>query len=84
MPEWSNGVVSKTTVRVSVPRVRIPVSPPPFRPLDLQDQPLCRLGPLEPFLAASLISVETLRQEVNFLMVALRAQALARDPINEG
>ena len=28
MPEWSNGVVSKTIVRVSVPRVRIPVSPP--------------------------------------------------------
>lgn len=28
MPEWSNGVVSKTTVPLRVPRVRIPVSPP--------------------------------------------------------
>ncbi len=28
VPEWSNGAVSKTVVRVSVPRVRIPVSPP--------------------------------------------------------
>ena len=28
VPEWSNGAVSKTVVRASVPRVRIPVSPP--------------------------------------------------------
>ncbi len=28
MPEWSNGAVSKTVVRVNVPRVRIPVCPP--------------------------------------------------------
>ncbi len=28
MPEWSNGAVSKTVERASVPRVRIPVSPP--------------------------------------------------------
>ncbi len=27
MPEWSNGTVSKTVVLVTVPRVRIPVSP---------------------------------------------------------
>ena len=29
MPEWSNGAVSKTVVLSRVPRVRIPVSPPP-------------------------------------------------------
>ncbi len=29
MPEWSNGAVSKTVVRSRVPRVRIPLSPPP-------------------------------------------------------
>jgi hypothetical protein len=28
MPEWSNGAVSKTVVRVTGPRVRIPFSPP--------------------------------------------------------
>jgi hypothetical protein len=28
VPEWSNGAVSKTVVLVTVPRVRIPVSPP--------------------------------------------------------
>ena len=28
VPEWSNGAVSKTVERVSVPRVRIPPSPP--------------------------------------------------------
>ena len=28
MPEWSNGAVSKTVVLVTVPRVRIPLSPP--------------------------------------------------------
>ena len=28
MPEWLNGAVSKTVVRASVPRVRIPLSPP--------------------------------------------------------
>ena len=28
MPEWSNGAVSKTVVGASLPRVRIPVSPP--------------------------------------------------------
>ncbi len=28
MPEWSNGSVSKTDVLATVPRVRIPVSPP--------------------------------------------------------
>jgi hypothetical protein len=28
MPEWSNGTVSKTVVLVTVPRVRIPLSPP--------------------------------------------------------
>ena len=27
MPEWSNGAVSKTVVRASEPRVRIPLSP---------------------------------------------------------
>ena len=27
MPEWSNGTVSKTVVLVTVPRVRIPLSP---------------------------------------------------------
>ena len=27
MPEWSIGTVSKTVVRVTVPRVRIPVFP---------------------------------------------------------
>ncbi len=27
MPEWSNGAVSKTVVRVSAPGVRIPLSP---------------------------------------------------------
>lgn len=27
MPEWPNGAVSKTVVRVTVPRVRIPVFP---------------------------------------------------------
>ena len=27
MPEWPNGTVSKTVVRVTVPRVRIPLSP---------------------------------------------------------
>ena len=30
MPEWSNGAVSKTVVRLRVPRVRIPLSPPYF------------------------------------------------------
>ncbi len=29
MPEWSNGTVSKTVVRATVPRVRIPLFPPP-------------------------------------------------------
>ena len=28
MPEWLNGTVSKTVVRATVPRVRIPLSPP--------------------------------------------------------
>ena len=28
VPEWSNGAVSKTVVLVTVPRVRIPISPP--------------------------------------------------------
>ena len=28
VPEWLNGAVSKTVVRVTVPRVRIPLSPP--------------------------------------------------------
>ena len=28
MPEWSNGTVSKTVVRATVPRVRIPLFPP--------------------------------------------------------
>ena len=28
VPEWSNGAVSKTVVGASLPRVRIPVSPP--------------------------------------------------------
>ena len=28
VPEWSNGTVSKTVVRVTVPWVRIPPSPP--------------------------------------------------------
>ena len=28
VPEWPNGAVSKTAVRVTVPRVRIPPSPP--------------------------------------------------------
>ena len=28
VPEWSNGAVSKTAVGASLPRVRIPVSPP--------------------------------------------------------
>ena len=28
VPEWLNGTVSKTVVRVTVPRVRIPLSPP--------------------------------------------------------
>ena len=27
MPEWLNGTVSKTVVRATVPRVRIPLSP---------------------------------------------------------
>ena len=30
MPEWSNGLVWKTSVRASVPRVRIPVLPPSY------------------------------------------------------
>jgi hypothetical protein len=29
MPEWLNGTVSKTVVWATVPRVRIPLSPPP-------------------------------------------------------
>ncbi len=29
VPEWLNGAVSKTVVRESVPRVRIPLPPPP-------------------------------------------------------
>ena len=29
MPEWSNGAVSKTVELSRVPRVRIPLSPPP-------------------------------------------------------
>ena len=28
VPEWSNGAVSKTVEGASLPRVRIPVSPP--------------------------------------------------------
>src|SRR5262245_53471823 len=32
VPEWSIGTVSKTVVRASVPWVRIPPSPPVFRP----------------------------------------------------
>ena len=28
MPEWLNGAVSKTVVQATVPRVRIPLSPP--------------------------------------------------------
>ncbi len=28
VPEWLNGTVSKTVERASVPRVRIPLSPP--------------------------------------------------------
>ena len=31
MPEWSNGTVSKTVVRVTVPWVRIPPSPPAIK-----------------------------------------------------
>ena len=30
VPEWSNGAVSKTVEGASLPRVRIPVSPPYF------------------------------------------------------
>src|SRR5262245_24906821 len=30
VPEWSIGTVSKTVVRVTVPRVRIPPSPPAY------------------------------------------------------
>ena len=30
VPEWSNGAVSKTVVGASLPRVRIPVCPPPI------------------------------------------------------
>jgi hypothetical protein len=33
VPEWSNGTVSKTVVRVTVPWVRIPPSPPVIKPL---------------------------------------------------
>jgi hypothetical protein len=33
VPEWSNGTVSKTVVRVTVPWVRIP--PSPICPIDL-------------------------------------------------
>jgi hypothetical protein len=33
VPEWSNGTVSKTVVRVTVPWVRIPPSPPTIKPL---------------------------------------------------
>ena len=31
VPEWSNGTVSKTVVRVTVPWVRIPPSPPAIK-----------------------------------------------------
>src|SRR5262245_11673157 len=31
MPEWSNGADSKSVVRLAVPGVRIPLSPPPFQ-----------------------------------------------------
>ena len=30
VPEWSNGAVSKTVVGATLPRVRIPVSPPNY------------------------------------------------------
>ena len=33
VPEWSNGAVSKTVVGASLPRVRIPVSPPEINDL---------------------------------------------------
>ncbi len=33
VPEWSNGAVSKTVVRLRVPWVRIPPPPPRFTPL---------------------------------------------------
>ena len=36
VPEWSNGTVSKTVVRVTVPWVRIPPSPPQIKTLILQ------------------------------------------------
>ena len=35
VPEWSNGAVSKTVVLATVPRVRIPVSPPKYFPLEI-------------------------------------------------
>ena len=43
VPEWSNGAVSKTVERASVPRVRIPLSPPffvghPVRPRLIDDR----------------------------------------------
>jgi hypothetical protein len=50
MPEWSNGVVSKTTVRATVPRVRIPVSPP----ASLGPSRYVRNGPSEPRSSAGL------------------------------
>ena len=33
VPEWSNGAVSKTVEGASLPRVRIPVSPPEINDL---------------------------------------------------
>ena len=33
VPEWSNGAVSKTVEGASLPRVRIPVSPPQINDL---------------------------------------------------
>ena len=38
MAEWLNVAVSKTVVRASVPRVRIPLSPPNFKMKTLVDQ----------------------------------------------
>ena len=40
VPEWSNGAVSKTVEGASLPRVRIPVSPPqiPFMHIILRDK----------------------------------------------
>jgi hypothetical protein len=44
VPEWSIGAVSKTVERASVPRVRIPLSPPAIsiEPAGLSQRLLCR------------------------------------------